>query len=107
VASYDQRTFVCRSVFQSPKPFLSERVLRGSGASVYSPFPAELRIYPVVARTYRLVGGAADELAPASPERPTTLVVREPIAYFRYTMETPNVRLGAYATTEPNDDADR
>jgi hypothetical protein len=106
-ASHDRRMFVCRSAFQSPKAFLSERVARGDGNNAYSPFPAQLRIYPVVARTYRLVGGAADELAPAAPERPATLVVRDAVAYFRYTMETSNVRLGDFAITEPNDDARR
>jgi hypothetical protein len=103
VASYDQRMFVCRSAFQGPKPFLSERVAREHDENVYSPFPARLRIYPVVARTYQLVSGAADELAPAVPERPAILLVRAPVAYFRYTMESPNVRLGDFAITEPNE----
>jgi len=103
-AGYDERRFVCRSAFQGPQPFLSERVAQEEGhpdwRDSYSAFPAELRIYPVVSRTYHLLG--ADELAPESPERPATLLVRDPVAYFRYTMETPNVRLGAFAIEEPN-----
>jgi hypothetical protein len=107
VASFDQRMFVCRSAFHSPAPFHSERVARGDDNSAYSPFPLQPRLYPVVTRIYQLVGGTANELAPAAPERPATLVVRDPVAYFRYTMETPNVRLGDFAITEPNDDQGR
>ena len=84
--------------------FFSERVAREHNENAYSPFPAQLRIYPVAARTYQLVGGAADELAPAVPERPAILEVRAPVAYFRYAMESPNVRLGDFAITEPKDD---
>jgi hypothetical protein len=50
--------------------------------------------------------GQNNELAPAVPETPATLIVREPVAYFRYTMETPNVRLGEYAIAEPDEDSE-
>jgi hypothetical protein len=108
VAGYDQRTFVCRSAFRRPKPFVSERIEGPEEHhrrwDSYSPFPAQLRIYPVVARTYRLLGRSAGELAPAVPERPATLSVREPVAYFRYKLEAANVRLADYAISEPKED---
>jgi hypothetical protein len=108
VAGYDRRTFVCRSAFQAPRPFVSDRVTREHGyhrwSDSYSPFPSLPRLNPVIAETYELVGRASDDLAPVVPERPATLVVRDPIAYFRYTMETPGVRLGDFAITEPKED---
>ncbi len=109
VAGYDHRRFVCRSAFRHPKPFLSERV-RGQeqheDREAYSPFPAQLRIHPVMARGYEWAGHDSGELAPATPERPAVLLVREPIAYFRYTMETPNLRLADFAITDPNENED-
>ena len=105
VAGYDERRFVCRSAFRGPQWFLSDRLqprFPDSGAG-YSPFPAHLRIYPVAAVTYQLQG--ADELAPAAPERPATLLVRDPVAFFRYTMEAADLRLGDFAVTEPDQDA--
>jgi hypothetical protein len=73
----------------------------------YSPFPSVPRLNPVISETYELIGRASDELAPAVPERPATLVVRDPVAYFRYTMEAPNVRLGDFAITEPKEDREQ
>jgi hypothetical protein len=61
----------------------------------------------VISATYELDGRASDELAPAVPERPATLVVRNPVAYFRYTMEAPNVRLGDFAVTDPEEDREQ
>src|SRR5262249_23169561 len=66
-ASYDRRQFVCRAAFQSPKPFVSERVKRGeewrNWRQAYSPFPARVSIYPVISRTYELAGSGSDDLA--------------------------------------------
>jgi len=111
VAGYDRRTFVCRSAFEAPRPFLSDRVTREHSYSrwsdSYSPFPSLPRLNPVISETYELVGRASDDLAPAVPERPATLVARDPVAYFRYTMEAPNVRLGSFAITEPTEDREQ
>jgi hypothetical protein len=51
-------------------------------------------------RSYQFVGGE-DQLAPAAPLRPASLLVRDPVAYFRYTMEAADVRLGAFAVNGP------
>jgi hypothetical protein len=111
VAGYDQRTFVCRSAFQAPRPFLSDRLIRERSyrrwSHSYSPLPSLPTLNPVISETYELVGRDSDELAPAVPERPATLVVRTPVAYFRYVMETPNVRLGDFAITDPKEDRDQ
>lgn len=111
VASYDRRRFVCRSAFEAPRPFLSDRVTRENTYSRWSesywPFPSLPRLNPVISETYELRGRASVELAPAVPESPATLVVREPVAYFRYTMETPNVRLGDFAVIEPKEDREQ
>jgi hypothetical protein len=111
VAGYDRRTFVCRSAFQAPRPFLSDRVAPEHRyrrwSDYYSPLPALPSLNPVIAETYELVGRASDDLAPAVPERPATMVVRDPVAYFRYTMEAPNVRLGDFAITEPKEDREQ
>ena len=111
VAGYDRRTFVCRSAFQAPRPFRSDRVIRERDyrrwLSDYSPLPSLPHLIPVISETYELVGPASDDLAPAVPERPATLVVREPIAYFRYTMDAPNVHLGDFAVTEPKEDREQ
>jgi hypothetical protein len=108
VAGYDQRSFVCRSAFQAPRPFLSDRVNREPRyrrwSDSYSPFPSMPRLNPVIPETYELVGRASDDLAPAVPERPATLMVRNPVAYFRYTMVAPNVRLGDFAVSQPKED---
>ncbi len=103
-AGYSRRRFVCRSAFRIPQPFLSDRVIPWEG---YDPLvgQADLRsrfqalVYPVMARSYQFVGGD-DELAPTAPLRPTSLLVREPIAYFRYTMEAANIRLGDFAIND-------
>lgn len=111
VASYDRRTFVCRSAFQTPRRFISERVVREQRyhrwSDSYSPFPSLPSLNPVMPETYELVGRASDELAPAVPEPPARLIIRDPVAYFRYTMETPNVRLGDFAITDPKDDGEQ
>jgi len=111
IAAYDRRGFVCRSAFRYPTPFRSDRVSRERGyrrwRDSYSPFPALPRVNPVISETYELVGRTPDDLAPAVPERPATITVRDPIAYFRYTMETPNVRLRDFAITEPKEDEEQ
>ena len=111
VAEYDRRRFICRSAFHTPSTFLSDRVAGGHRfgrwADSYSPLASVPSLNPVTWATYELAGGAADELAPAVPERPATLVVRTPVAYFRYTMEAPNVRLGDFAITDPKEDRDQ
>ncbi len=111
VAGYDRRTFVCRSAFQAPRPFLADGVTPEHNyrrwSDYYSPLPTLPRLNPVIPETYELTGPASDELAPAVPERPATLVVRDPVAYFRYTMDAPNVRLGDFAITEPKDDREQ
>ncbi len=104
VAGYEHRQFICRSAFRDPKPFLSDRIEGEADGSRYSPFPARLRIYPVVARSYEWARDHKEELAPATPERPATLLVRDPVAYFRYTMETPNIRLADFAITDPKEE---
>jgi hypothetical protein len=100
VAGYTQRRFVCRSAFRGPQPFHSDQVVPFER---YDPlrdtrFPSRIEslVYPVLYRSYGLVGNA-DGLAPASPLRPASLLVREPVAYFRYTMDAPNVRLADFA----------
>jgi hypothetical protein len=104
VVSYNRRRFVCRNAFKSPQPFLADRVSPWEG---YDPLgetngPSRIGslVYPVMFRSYQLIGGG-DDLAPAAPLRPTSLLVRDPIAYFRYTMETADVRLGTFAINEP------
>jgi len=108
VAGYDRRTFVCRSAFEAPRPFRSDRVTRERRyrrwSDYYSPLPYLPRLDPVIPETYELLNGASDDLAPTVAERPATLVVREPVAYFRYTMEAAKVRLGDFAVTEPEED---
>jgi hypothetical protein len=107
VAGYDQRRFVCRSAFRSPRSFLAENIATRDydrWDDAYSPFPAYLHIYPIVARTYELVGPRRNEIAPAAPEHPARVIVRDPIAYFRYEMEAPNVKLGPYAIVNSQED---
>src|SRR5579864_4732295 len=52
VAGYDRRTFVCRSAFEAPRPFRSDRVTREHGYSrwsdSYSPLPSFPRLNPVM-----------------------------------------------------------
>ncbi len=103
VANYDRRLFVCREAFHHPKPFVSERIAQDGGWSVYSLFPVQLLIYPIVLEKYQLIEGGVDHIAPAVPEQPAVLSVRSPKAYFRYTMESPNIRLGDFAVAESND----
>ncbi len=111
VAEYDRRRFVCRAAFQPPRRFHSDLVTRERGyrrwSDYYSPLPSLPTLNPVIWATYELAGEAPDELAPAVPERPAMLVVREPMAYFRYTMDAPNVRLGDFAITGPKEDEEQ
>jgi hypothetical protein len=102
VAGYTWRRFVCRSAFRSPQPFHSDQVVPSGN---YDPLRDSWHIprlaflvYPIAGRTYRFAE-EADDLAPSAPLRPTSLLVREPIAYFRYTMTVDSVRLGDYAIT--------
>jgi hypothetical protein len=109
LAGYSDRTFLCRAAFAPPRPFLSDRVDRDDSADFdepYSPFPARPTVLPVIARTYSLTGEDNRTLAPAAPERPATLRVRTPVAYFRYNMESVNIKLGEYAVSTPDDDED-
>jgi hypothetical protein len=108
-ASYDQRRFVCRSTFRSPRTFVAENIEVAHDRydrweDAYSPFPTYFHIYPVVARTYEIVGPGRTKIAPAAPERPAKVIVRDPIAYFRYEMEAPNVKLGPYAISNPQEE---
>jgi hypothetical protein len=48
MANYGDRTFLCRSAFEPPQPFLSERVAPERGD--YSKLPALPLIYPVIGR---------------------------------------------------------
>ncbi|MEO8099112.1 MAG: hypothetical protein ABI811_15520 [Acidobacteriota bacterium] len=109
--NWDQRILVCRSAFRQPRAFFSDRLASSiTGRSLqsivgsYSPFPAFVSVHPVFARTYHLAGEEEKELAPLAPERPVTLNVHDPVAYFRYTMDIPNVRLADYAAPEAPDD---
>lgn len=110
VASYDRPRFVCRSAFKPPQVVVSERLVRDEEfrwpPAVYSPFPSQLRFYPVMARSYQFNKADAEELAPATPERPAVLTVREPVAYFRYRLEKTNVRLADYAVQEKDEEED-
>ncbi len=99
VAAYNRRRFVCRSAFRNPKPFQSEQVIPWQGYDPlrdtwYGPRLPFL-VHPVSYRSYEFV--KADPLAPVSPLLPTSLLIRDPIAYFRHTMNVANVRLGDYA----------
>ncbi|MEP6960994.1 MAG: hypothetical protein ABI995_02890 [Acidobacteriota bacterium] len=116
VPNYDRQRFVCREPFRRPRPFLSDRVgtFDGSGRydgwmhwGSYSPFPAQITLSPVFAESYQLTAEAIAEVAPQAPARPANLVVRDPVAYFRYTLEIPNVRLADFAVPEEQKDADQ
>jgi hypothetical protein len=54
-------------------------------------------LHPVAARSSELTAENA-----IAPERPVTLVVREPAAYFRFSIEARNLRLEEYAIPEPS-----
>jgi len=51
--------------------------------------------HPMAYRSYEFV--QHDDIAPSSPLQPMPLLVRDPVAYFRHTMEATNVRLGDFA----------
>jgi hypothetical protein len=105
VVNYDRRQFVCRSAFRGPLPFRSDRVSPREGYDplwdTSSAFRLQALVYPIVTRTYQLLDEGPNPLAPAEPVRPTALLVRDPIAYFRYTMEAEGVHLGDFATDVP------
>jgi hypothetical protein len=61
----------------------------------------------VKARTYELAGEETNPIAPEAPEPPLRIVSREPVAYFRYTLDAPNVRLVEFAIPEPNDNSEQ
>ncbi len=100
---WDERRFYCRSAFHDPGSFASERV-SGGEFGYGLPFPSLPDIYPVFGRHYQLTGGMDKELAPAAPEQPITLTARRRVAYFRYTLETRNVRLADYAVDDKDDE---
>jgi hypothetical protein len=84
--------------------FPDGRAWLGEGNTIeeaYSPFPARITIFPVVARLYPFVGDAAETVAPAAPELALPVAALEPAAYFRYTLEVPNVHLADFALPEP------
>jgi len=99
VASYDRRRLVCRSAFRNPLPFHSDMVtpwrgydpLRDAWPGTRIPF----LVHPMSYRSYEFVKN--DEIAPVAPLAPMPLLVRDPVAYFRHTMEATNVRLGDFA----------
>jgi hypothetical protein len=102
VASYSRRQFVCRSAFHNPQPFLSDDV-EPRGYNNYDPlrdtwFTPRVRflVAPISGRTYGFVDDT-EHLAPAAPLGPASILVRDPIAYFRYVVSADNVRLGDYA----------
>jgi len=95
--NYDRRMILCRSPFHSWKNVVSDRVTWNG----YEEWPLPLMIHPVASRRFELTGDSGSEIAPAVPERPVTLVAREPVAYFRYSLEARDVRLEEYAIPEP------
>jgi len=99
--NYDRRLFMCRSAFRPPGSFLSEGVTSNHYFDGWSGPP--ITISPVKARTYELAGEETNSIAPATPEPPLRIVSREPVAYFRYKLDTPNVRLADFAIPEPNE----
>lgn len=105
VVQWDHREFFCRSAFRGPGIFVSDRVAPVSdGLPTYTPVQWRVHLNPVTTRAYRLSGGLAKELAPATPEEPAKLTARERVAYFRYTLEVPNVRLADYAIDSAGDE---
>jgi hypothetical protein len=107
VVGFDSRRFLCRAAFRSPQPFLSDGVVPWDG---YDPLRetnvasrGRALVFPVVGRSYRLAGEDRDDLAPSVAPRPTVLLVRDPVAYFRFTMEVADVRLGRFAIDVPDD----
>lgn len=99
VAGYSQRRFVCRSAFSSPQPFQSAHVARPDQYHERWDHTVGGRIrtlvQPVFARSFQFV--EEDQFAPSAPLQPTSLLVREPIAYFRHTLQVPSVRLADFA----------
>jgi hypothetical protein len=96
--NYNRRTILCRLPFRGWKSVFSDRVESNGYSAASRP---QVMIHPVSDRRFELTGESGNEIAPATPERPVTLVAREPVAYFRYNMEARNVRLAEYAIPEP------
>ncbi len=104
---YDHRSFVCRSAFRMPGMFVWSGVVQEPQRrqwSAYSPFPAHMIIHPVMGRRYEMAVVGPNDLAPEAPEKPATLIARKPVAYFKYEMVVPNVKLADYAIPEPKDE---
>lgn len=103
---WDHREFFCRAAFRRPGMFASDRVHTiGGGMQAFSPFHLRTTLHPVIAQGYEFSEGLAKDLAPAAPEQPATLTVRERVAYFRYTLDAPNVRLADYAVDQSDGEA--
>jgi len=99
--NYDRRMILCRSPFHQWKSFISDRVAKNGYYSRFLGPP--LTIHPLGDQRFELTGEGSRELAPQAAERPVTLVVREPVGFFRYQMEVPNVKLSDYAVPEPRE----
>src|SRR5262245_31717496 len=99
--NYDRRLFMCRSAFRPPGSFLSEAVTTNRHFDGWSGPP--ITISPVKARTYELAGEKTNPIAPAAPEPPLRIASREPVAYFRYKLDVPNVRLSDFTIPEPKE----
>ena len=104
--NYDRRLLMCRSAFRPPGSFLSAGVTDNRYHDGWSGPP--ITISPVKARTYELAGREdINWIAPEAPERPLQIVSRELVAYLRYTLEVPNVRLSGYAIPEPKENPEK
>jgi hypothetical protein len=100
--NYDSRGIMCRSPFHQWKSVVSDRTTL-SEYDRWQMLPP-LTIHPVGVRRFELAGENRGELAPQVAERPVTLVVREPVGFFRYQMDAADVRLADYAAPEPKED---
>jgi hypothetical protein len=98
--NYDRRLFMCRSAFRPPGSFLSEVVTTTRNFDGWSGPP--ITISPVKARTYALAGEETNPIAPTAPEPPLRIVSHQPVAYFPYKLDVPNVRLADFTIPEPN-----
>jgi hypothetical protein len=100
--NYDRGMILCRSPFHSWKNFSSDRVAQNHD---YRPNLLTLfSIHPLGVRRFGLIGEPGAEVAPQAPEKPLTLVVRDPVGFFRHQMEVPNVRLSQFAVLETRAD---
>jgi hypothetical protein len=97
--NYYQRMLMCRSAFDGWKNVISDKIVWNGYNNEILPRP--LMIHPVRVRRFELTGDSGNAIAPEAPEKPVTLVVREPVAHFRYTLEAKDVRLSDYSIQEP------